>query len=281
MVFLKLDFAKAFDKVSWKFLFTCMERLGIGMRFINMCKILFKDASALVGLNGRPTMQFAIDQGVRQGCPLAPYVFIVVADVMAHAMRAAVERGDIQGIQLPDGNKQQLNVQYADDTSFTVQATPQSVGNLIQILRDFCSAAGLEINWRKLAAYWQSPQPRPQWLNAFDWTWANEGDLSKLLGTPFGLNLDTKDVDAFLTAKIEKKLSYWCSTRLSLPGRALIVNQVLLSTLYYFLAVWAGTIACLRKIKSLLQCYLWAGSTHRTQVRIAWKHVVTKKKEVV
>lgn len=38
--------------------------------------------------------------------------------------------------------------------------------------------------------------------------WSEEGQLSKLLGTPFGLNLNTPDVDQFLYTKITKKLDY-------------------------------------------------------------------------
>ena len=35
--------------------------------------------------------------------------------------------------------------------------------------------------------------------------WAEEGDLSKLLGTSFGLNLNTPDIDQFFYSKISKK----------------------------------------------------------------------------
>lgn len=118
---------------------------------------------------------------------------------------------------------------------------------------------------------------RPSWLNSYDWSWAQIGELSKLLGTPFGLELDTKNVDDFLVEKITKKLKYWSTTRLSLAGRTLIVNQVLLSTLYYFLAVWAGTVRSLRKIKTLLRCYLWAGNIHATRTRVAWSVCCVKK----
>ena len=58
-----------------------------------------------------------------------------------------------------------------------------------------------------------------------------KGDLFKLLGAPFGLNLKTKDVDEFLYCKVSKKLDYWSSMLLSLAGRVVICNQVFLSTL--------------------------------------------------
>ena len=68
-----------------------------------------------------------------------------------------------------------------------------------------------------------------------------EGDLSKLFGTPFGLNLNVSDVDHFLYFKISRKLAYWSTMRLSLAGRALICNHVLLSTLW-FLSRYGGAL---------------------------------------
>jgi hypothetical protein len=62
-------------------------------------------------------------------------------------------------------------------------------------------------------------------------------DITKQLGIPFGLRLEVNDINAFLLNKVKKKLSFWCSTHLSLVGRTLIVNQILLSTLWYFICV--------------------------------------------
>ena len=67
----------------------------------------------------------------------------------------------------------------------------------------------MEINWEKYNAYWFDKYThKPDWLNGYNWQWTNEGDLSKLLETPFGLNLHTQDVDDFLYRKIARKLDY-------------------------------------------------------------------------
>lgn len=41
-----LDFAKAYDRVSWRFLFGAMRALGFDQTFINMTKLLFIGATA-------------------------------------------------------------------------------------------------------------------------------------------------------------------------------------------------------------------------------------------
>jgi hypothetical protein len=66
---------------------------------------------------------------------------------------------------------------------------------------------------------------------------AKDGELVKLLGVPFGLNLNAKEVDIFLIEKLWKKLKYCNTIHLPLIGRVVVVNFVLASTLWFFIKV--------------------------------------------
>ena len=137
----------------------------------------------------------------------------------------------------------------------------------------------MEINWDKSCAYWFDKYThRPEWLAGYNWKWAEEGDLSKLLGTPFGLNLNTPDVDKFLHNKISKKLDYWSTMKLSLGGRIVICNQVLLSTLWFFITVWGSSNKILTKIRGAIKNYLWSGKEQLTRTRVSWRECCLKKK---
>ena len=252
-IFLKLDFSKAYDKVSWHFLFKAMKAMDICEEFIKWVKLLFTNASAAVNLNGTLESHFKIERGVRQGCPLAPYLFLIVGEVLIHMVKKAVDEGRLRGVYLPGGKKQHYISQYADDSSFMVRGTKEDVDEFVKILETFSEASGMEINWEKSSAYWFDRHiPKSEWLLSYNWKWAEEGDLSKLLGTPFGLNLDTKDIDQFLYNKIAKKFVYWRSMKLSLAGRIVICNQVLLSTLWFFITVWGGSNKALRRIRGAI-----------------------------
>jgi hypothetical protein len=63
------------------------------------------------------------------------------------------------------------------------------------------------------------------------------GHLSKLLGLSFGIDITTNDVDQFLMDKIVKKSHYWTTLKLSLASRAVVVNMVLPSTLWFFVVL--------------------------------------------
>lgn len=60
LLFLKLDFSKAYDKVDWKFLFSALTQLGFPESFILMTQLLFTNAAAHVSVNGKTTKPFSI-----------------------------------------------------------------------------------------------------------------------------------------------------------------------------------------------------------------------------
>jgi hypothetical protein len=64
--------------------------------------------------------------------------------------------------------------------------------------------------------------------------------ISKLLGTPFKLDFKYAHVDEFLLEKVEWKLRYWSSTKLSFAKRKVVMNIILLLSLWYFVNVGEG-----------------------------------------
>lgn len=147
LLFLKLDFSKAYDKVELSSLFSAMAKMGFLSIFTNMTKLLFEGAEASVCVNRRRTSKFPILQGVRQGCPLAPYLFLIVGEVLNSSLKCEVSRGRIRGIDLPNSPDQQVIAQYADDTSMTIRTEENFVCNTVSFLHTFSSASGLVINW--------------------------------------------------------------------------------------------------------------------------------------
>ena len=101
--------------------------------------------------------------------------------------------------------------------------------------------------------------------------------MSKLLGIPFDIDLSVSDVDQFLATKIQKKLVYWETTRLSLVGSCVIVNSVLSSSLYYFITLWIGALKIIRQIWASLWNFLWLGSASKTRSRVRWHDVCAPK----
>ena len=254
LIFLKLDFSKAYNMVDWQCLFKIMEKLGFPQEFIKMVSLLFYNALACIKLNGEPSPYFPIQRGVRQGCPLAPYLFLIVAEVLNAMVSQEMRAERVQGINLPFEGRQQIIAQYADDTSFTLFGNKEKVTCLVYLLETFCLATGLVLNWTKSSGYWKQKGVvvRPPWTDLLGITWADEEGVSKLLGAPFGLSLATKDVDSFLLDKLSKKLVHWSTTKLNPTGRSIVANSVLLSSTFFFLSIWGRSKKGVKKLNLLL-----------------------------
>jgi hypothetical protein len=122
---------------------------------------------------------------------MASYLFLLLGEALNVATKRTMETGAITEIRLLDDVGQQVILQYADDTNFTLLDTQQNLENTIILLDLFHLASRLLINWTKITSYWLSHEPPPPWLGLTRCQWAVERQLSKLLGTPFGIDLST------------------------------------------------------------------------------------------
>jgi hypothetical protein len=130
-----------------------MKELGFPEGFIDMVKLLFHKASACVKINCSQSTSFKIKRGVSQGCPLAPYFFLIVAEVLNSMIKIGVVEERIKGITLPVEGRQQVLAQYADDTSLTLLGEERPTREAIYTIQTFCMGCGLVLNWDKSCAY--------------------------------------------------------------------------------------------------------------------------------
>ena len=118
--FLFLDQEKAFDRVNHSFLFKVLQQFGFGESFIQWIRVLYANASTNVLINGFLTENIALKSGVRQGCPLSPYLFLLVMTVMFEDIHNNTRRqtlhGKIDGLSFTE-------ILYADDTLLVLKNT--------------------------------------------------------------------------------------------------------------------------------------------------------------
>ena len=75
---LLLDWCKAFDKVRHEALFLTLERMQIPMKFINLVKAAYHNPTFDVCIDKNYSKAHKQETGIRQGCPLSPYLFLLV-----------------------------------------------------------------------------------------------------------------------------------------------------------------------------------------------------------
>lgn len=80
-IILKLDYERAYDRVSWRFLEEMLQSRGFGEKWISWILKIVKGGSISVRMNDENSCYFRPGKGLRQGGPLSPLLFNLVADV--------------------------------------------------------------------------------------------------------------------------------------------------------------------------------------------------------
>jgi hypothetical protein len=100
---IKLDLSKAFDRVNWLYIRMLLIHLGFGLYFVNWIMACLNSVSFSILLNGSATYFFQAERGIRQGCPLSPLLFLLVAESISHFLTEAKVGGRFSGIKISNG----------------------------------------------------------------------------------------------------------------------------------------------------------------------------------
>ncbi len=91
-----LDFYKAFDTLEHNFIFLRLKRFGFGPFFCNAVRTLYCNAYGSIKLKHGTSSRFDIKRGIRQGCAISPYLFVLAAQLLADH----VKQSNLTGISI-------------------------------------------------------------------------------------------------------------------------------------------------------------------------------------
>ena len=137
---LAIDFHKAFDSISWSAICEALQVYGFGEKYIEWVQLIYKDISTCVSNNGYNSKWFQPTRGTRQGCCLSPFLFILVIELFASAIR---KEEKIKGVNI-DSKEIKLTMLADDVTCFLKD--PQSLFYVLDFLERFRRYSGLKIN---------------------------------------------------------------------------------------------------------------------------------------
>ena len=260
-ILLFADYLKAYDTVSWNFMFKCLEKYGFGPQFINWIKVLYSKPIAKVKINGWISEGISLGRGIRQGCPISALLFILVSEFMAESIRTNQE---INGIILK--NKETIDevkvLQYADDTIFFLKST-DDVKMCIKEIERFSQVAGPKLNISKTECLGIGN------LEGLETTIANIKTTNKPIRY-LGIYI-THNKAEFKTlnwenqlVKLQKLLDSWRTRHLTLFGKIAIIKSLALPKIIYPATMLSIPEGISKDINKIIFNFIW---NHRDRIK--------------
>ena len=134
-VALKLDISKAYDRVDWKFLQHMLQIWGFDDRWIKWIMMCVMTIRYSVLMNGSEVGPIIPKRGLRQGCPLSPYLFIIYAEGLSALLRQAKSSGLINGSKVCCGAPSISHLFFADDSFLFFKSTEEETSIHFYTLR--------------------------------------------------------------------------------------------------------------------------------------------------
>ena len=249
---ISVDQLKAFDQVSHDILFKTLENFNFAPEFQRWICLLYTVMASSVKVNGWLTAFIRLQGGLQQGCALSMALYVLTAEILATHIRS---HPNITGLQHQDS--QPTISQYADDTTLLL-ADDISITHAFKIFQAYEEASGAKINRHKCKGLWCGSF-RHQTDTPTDFDWTNTHLPDKLQGI-YVVNTDCtiKNIEHKLH-KLRNIIATWKHRDLSLKGRALVINDLLTSTLWHHVAnihipTWA-----IQETKDLIYDLVWNG----------------------
>ncbi|GJZ39605.1 RNA-directed DNA polymerase, eukaryota [Tanacetum coccineum] len=233
-------------------------------------------ASVLV--NGSPTSEFQFHRGLKQGDPLAPFLFILIMESLHLSFNRAVEAGIFTGLRIDDA----LTIShlfYADDAIFIGEWSKENLKGILNILNCFSLLSGMSINLKKSHILGLGIRGSIVSEAAASLGCSVMKTPFNYLGIMVGGNMSLVKSWDETVHKLTKRLSKWKLKTLSIGGRLTLLKSVLGSTPIYNMSIFKVPKTVLNKMENLRRNFfngIQEGDRKITWVK--WHTVLAAKK---
>eukprot|EP00253_Pinus_taeda_P017519 PITA_17519 len=256
---LKIDLSKAFDSISWDYMQKVLHAFGFDNAWIRWVSSLISSAFFSILINGIPTSTFRASRGIRQGDPLSPFLFIIMAEGLGRSIKNAIQTQELKGITLHQASTVS-HQQFVDDNMIFGYSSVQEARTLNALLLLFSKASGTLINSVKSQIFFFNTHPTTQRAIARILGFSIASLPSKYLGAPLFAYARKHSSWTSLLEKLEAKLSLWTHRSLNMASRMILIKVVLQSMPLYLFSILAAPKWILKAIKKLQRNFLWGCS---------------------
>jgi hypothetical protein len=258
---IKLDMENAFDRVKLSFLYKVLLSFGFNSEFVKLIKACTEKPWIAPLVNGRPTNFLQASRGLRQGFPLSPFLYIIMADSLSRKLTVEKKVETVPGIRLVRELEPINHALFVDDSLLLGGASIRIAQTFSNILQSFCRISGALINKKKSAVYgWNVDQQTIQRIAQFlGFTGYASWEKIKYLRLPLTLGSNKSSLWTEIISKIKTKIAAWGGQWLTTAGKLILIKSVLSSLPIYQASFLLAPKTILTQVSNLIRDFLWKG----------------------
>ncbi|KAI5349115.1 hypothetical protein L3X38_002002 [Prunus dulcis] len=224
----KIDLSKAYDRLNWKFIESVLEGLELPAHYIKLIMSCVNSVRYQVCVNGELTEAFLPSNGIRQGDPLSPYLFVLCIEKLSHIIFDSVNRKCWKPVKTSQSGPAVSHLFFADDLVLFAEASIKQARVMKSCLDLFCQASGQLVNFDKSAIFC-SPNTNRELAREMSGICGSPltDNLGRYLGMPLLHSRVTKGTFMGIVDKVHKRLASWKSKLLSFAGRTTLIQAVM------------------------------------------------------
>ena len=156
---LSLDWKQAFDSLDHTAMLSALKRFGLSEAMLSSIKSIYEAPTFTTKGPQDHTAEGKVSAGIRQGCPLSPYLFVIVLTVVfADVDTELLNRGT------PTNTWSALyptyDLEYADDTLLMARTIPQ-LQSFLSTVEYMAQEYGMNLNTTKTELLLRNPEDKP------------------------------------------------------------------------------------------------------------------------
>ncbi|XP_049378041.1 uncharacterized protein LOC125842768 [Solanum stenotomum] len=148
-VIIKLDMAKAYDRVSWSYICLVLRKMGFHEIFIDMVWRIMANNWYSIIVNGKRHGFFHFTRGLKQGDPLSSTLFIFGAEVLSRSLNRLHSNPDYHGFVMEPKGPQVNHLSFADDIILFSSGRQKTLKLIMQTLNLYEETSGQLVNTDK------------------------------------------------------------------------------------------------------------------------------------
>ncbi|KAM1587593.1 hypothetical protein ACFX10_026729 [Malus domestica] len=276
---IKLDMAKAYDRVEWNFLTSIMSKLGFAPLFCKWIKACISTVSFSIVVNGTPTGFIVPQRGLRQGDPLSPFLFLLCTEGLSVILRKGLELGALHGFKFTTTGTPLTHLFFADDSVVFGNATVDDARAVAEALKVYACGSGQEVNLTKSSVFFspKTPNRTKREIEGTLGIQCKQG-FGKYLGLQADFGHSKKAVFAEVRDKVEARLAGWTEQYLSQAGKEVLIKSVAMALPNYAMSCFKLPIGVCRDIEKAIRKYWWKGNEQRNGIHwVSWERISKRK----